>query len=107
MMMMQQGKQLAKTATRVARRRAASASAAYFSAQPAMSHSERAIALEEQYGAHNYHPLPVVLCEGKNTKVFDVEGREYYDVRSVIGAVAFLDKVVTGDEDVSLAGLHL
>lgn len=44
--------------------------------------TQRCINLEDQYGAHNYHPLPVVLAEGKGTKVFDVDGREYYDVRT-------------------------
>ena len=45
------------------------------------------IALEERYGAHNYHPLPVVLCEGKGVFVWDVEGKRYYDFLSAYSAV--------------------
>lgn len=37
--------------------------------------SEQAIALEDQYGAHNYHPLPVVLTKGEGVYVWDVEGK--------------------------------
>ena len=37
--------------------------------------SQEAIALEDQYGAHNYHPLPVVLCRGEGVFVWDVEGK--------------------------------
>ena len=54
---------------------------------PLVDESARLIALEDQYGAHNYHPLPVVLSEGKNTKVFDVDGKEYYDFLSAYSAV--------------------
>jgi ornithine--oxo-acid transaminase len=43
--------------------------------------------LEEEYGAHNYHPLPVVLSKGRNTKLWDVDGREYYDFLSGHAAV--------------------
>ena len=35
--------------------------------------------LEEKYGAHNYHPLPVVLTKGEGPFVWDVEGKRYYD----------------------------
>lgn len=45
------------------------------------------IDLEEQYGAHNYHPLPVVLARGKGVFVWDVEGRRYYDFLSAYSAV--------------------
>lgn len=45
------------------------------------------IDLEEQYGAHNYHPLPVVLARGKGVFVWDVEGRRYYDFLSSYSAV--------------------
>ena len=45
------------------------------------------IALEDRYGAHNYHPLPVVLSRGEGAKVWDVEGREYYDFLSAYSAV--------------------
>ena len=81
-MLMQQGRLLQNLA-QVARRRSASAAAAYFSAQPVLDETQRCIRLEDQYGAHNYQPLPVVLTQGRGTKVFDVEGREYYDVRTV------------------------
>ncbi len=43
--------------------------------------------LEEQYSAHNYHPLPVVLERGKGVFVWDVEGRRYYDFLSGYSAV--------------------
>jgi ornithine--oxo-acid transaminase len=43
--------------------------------------------LEDRYGAHNYHPLPVVLSRGLGTRVYDVEGREYYDFLSAYSAV--------------------
>ena len=37
------------------------------------------IELEANYGAHNYHPLPVVLAKGKGVRVWDVDGKEYFD----------------------------
>ena len=37
------------------------------------------IELETKYGAHNYHPLPVVLAKGKGVRVWDVDGKEYFD----------------------------
>ena len=40
---------------------------------------KEAINLENQYGAHNYHPLPVVLSRGEGVYVWDVEGNRYYD----------------------------
>jgi len=40
--------------------------------------SEKLMALEENYGAHNYHPLPVVLHKGKGIYVWDVEGKKYF-----------------------------
>src|SRR5688572_5937652 len=43
--------------------------------------------LEEQYGAHNYHPLPVVLERGEGVFVWDVEGDRYYDFLSGYSAV--------------------
>ncbi len=49
--------------------------------------SAEAIELEEKYGAHNYHPLPVVLAKGKGALVWDVEGKEYYDFLSAYSAV--------------------
>ncbi|WP_031425329.1 ornithine--oxo-acid transaminase [Flavimarina sp. Hel_I_48] len=49
--------------------------------------SEKAIALEDAHGAHNYHPLPVVLNKGKGVHVWDVEGKRYYDFLSAYSAV--------------------
>lgn len=49
--------------------------------------SQQAILLEDQYGAHNYHPLPVVLCKGEGVMVWDVEGKRYYDFLSAYSAV--------------------
>ncbi len=49
--------------------------------------SAQAIALENQYGAHNYHPLPVVLSKGEGVYVWDVEGKRYYDFLSAYSAV--------------------
>ena len=45
------------------------------------------IELEDKYGAHNYHPLPVVLERGKGIYVWDVEGKRYYDFLSAYSAV--------------------
>ena len=45
------------------------------------------IALEERYGAHNYHPLPVVLEKGKGIYVWDVDGKRYFDFLSAYSAV--------------------
>ena len=49
--------------------------------------SQEAIALEDKYGAHNYHPLPVVLSRGKGVFLWDVEGKRYYDFLSAYSAV--------------------
>lgn len=49
--------------------------------------SHEAILLEEKYGAHNYHPLPVVLTRGEGVFVWDVEGRRYFDFLSAYSAV--------------------
>src|SRR5438132_826832 len=43
--------------------------------------------LEEQYGAHNYHPIPVVLEKGRGVFVWDVEGKRYYDFLSGYSAL--------------------
>lgn len=51
------------------------------------STSQKFIALEERYGAHNYHPLPVVLEKGKGVFVYDVDGKKYYDFLSAYSAV--------------------
>ncbi len=45
------------------------------------------MALEDKHGAHNYHPLPVVLAKGEGVYVWDVEGRQYYDFLSAYSAV--------------------
>lgn len=79
--MMKQGLKKLTQRQGVLLRRSGVAAVRAFSAQATVDESARCIALEDQYGAHNYHPLPVVLREGKNTKVLDVEGHKYYDVR--------------------------
>ena len=45
------------------------------------------IALEEKYGAHNYHPLPVVIERGEGVYLYDVEGKQYFDFLSGYSAV--------------------
>ena len=49
--------------------------------------AQQIIALEEKYGAHNYHPLPVVLAKGKGVHVWDVDGKQYLDFLSSYSAV--------------------
>ncbi|MEA3496985.1 MAG: ornithine--oxo-acid transaminase [Bacteroidota bacterium] len=49
--------------------------------------SKQAMDLENKYGAHNYHPLPVVLEKGDGVYVWDVEGKKYYDFLSAYSAV--------------------
>lgn len=49
--------------------------------------SKLAMELEDKYGAHNYHPLPVVLSKGEGARVWDAEGKEYYDFLSAYSAV--------------------
>ncbi len=49
--------------------------------------SQDLMQLENKYGAHNYHPLPVVLAKGQGAKVWDVEGKEYFDFLSAYSAV--------------------
>ncbi|MFT6873696.1 MAG: ornithine--oxo-acid transaminase, partial [Roseivirga sp.] len=49
--------------------------------------SQDAIALENQHGAHNYHPLPVVLARGEGVYLWDVEGKKYFDFLSAYSAV--------------------
>ncbi len=51
------------------------------------SQTDYFIDLENEYGAHNYHPLPVVLKEGKGVFVWDVDGKKYYDFLSAYSAV--------------------
>ena len=52
-----------------------------------MKSPEEYIALEDKYGAHNYHPLPVVLAKGEGVFVWDVEDKKYYDFLSSYSAV--------------------
>lgn len=52
-----------------------------------VSSSQEAMQLEDQYGAHNYHPLPVVLERGEGVFLFDVEGKQYFDFLSAYSAV--------------------
>ncbi len=49
--------------------------------------SQKAIELEDRYGAHNYHPLPVVIDRGEGVFVWDLEGKRYYDFLSAYSAV--------------------
>ncbi len=49
--------------------------------------SSEAIELEDKYGAHNYHPLPVVLAKGEGVFLWDVEGKKYFDFLSAYSAV--------------------
>lgn len=49
--------------------------------------AQRYIAQEEQYGAHNYHPMPVVLSRGQGIYVWDVDGKRYFDFLSAYSAV--------------------
>ena len=49
--------------------------------------TQQAIELEDKHGAHNYHPLPVVLERGEGVFVWDVEGKRYYDFLSAYSAV--------------------
>ena len=57
------------------------------SVQSTASQTNYFIDLENKYSAHNYHPLPVVLKEGKGVFVWDVEGKKYYDFLSAYSAV--------------------
>lgn len=49
--------------------------------------AQEAIGLEDKYGAHNYHPLPVVLERGEGVYLYDVDGKRYYDFLSAYSAV--------------------
>jgi len=52
-----------------------------------MTKSQEFIEMEHKYGAHNYHPLPVVLSKGEGAFVWDVEGKKYFDFLSAYSAV--------------------
>jgi len=49
--------------------------------------TKASIALEDKYGAHNYHPLPVVLSKGEGVYLWDVDGKRYFDFLSAYSAV--------------------
>ena len=51
------------------------------------ANTQHFLALEERYGAHNYHPIPVVLDRGEGVFLFDVDGKRYYDFLSGYSAV--------------------
>lgn len=53
----------------------------------ARTESQRLMALEDRYGAHNYHPLPVVLSRGEGPFLWDVDGKRYFDFLSAYSAV--------------------
>ena len=53
----------------------------------AINSSQEAISLEDKFGAHNYHPLPVVLSKGEGVFLWDVEGKRYFDFLSAYSAV--------------------
>ena len=52
-----------------------------------MKKSNYYIDLESKFGAHNYHPLPVVLAKGNGVYLWDVEGNKYFDFLSAYSAV--------------------
>ena len=52
-----------------------------------MNNTDYHIELEENYGAHNYHPIPVVLCRGEGVFLWDVEEKKYFDFLSAYSAV--------------------
>jgi len=54
---------------------------------PATSRAEELMQLEDQYGAHNYHPLPVVLSRGQGAYLWDVADKQYFDFLSAYSAV--------------------
>lgn len=54
---------------------------------PVSALTEQYIAREDRYGAHNYHPLPVVLERGEGVYVWDVDGKKYFDFLSAYSAV--------------------
>ncbi|HXT21042.1 MAG TPA: aminotransferase class III-fold pyridoxal phosphate-dependent enzyme, partial [Thermoanaerobaculia bacterium] len=55
--------------------------------QQIASRAEDCIALEERYGAHNYHPLPVVIARAEGCWVWDTEGKKYMDFLAAYSAV--------------------
>ena len=55
--------------------------------ETAISRAEYLMELEERYGAHNYHPIPVVLEKGRGVHLWDINGKVYYDFLSAYSAV--------------------
>ena len=55
--------------------------------QSQSANAQTYIDLEDRYGAHNYHPLPVVLEKGEGVYVWDVDGKKYFDFLSAYSAV--------------------
>lgn len=55
--------------------------------QEVKTRSQELIEMEDKYGAHNYHPIPVVLSRGEGVYVWDVEGKRYFDFLSAYSAV--------------------
>lgn len=77
-----------RTAIQTSRRLLSHQSRSFSSPSPSLSSlSQSYIDLEDKYGAHNYHPLPVVLAKGRGTKVWDVDDNEYFDFLSAYSAV--------------------
>ena len=71
--------------------------------------SKEAIDLEYNFGAHNYHPLPVVLKKGLGVFLWDIEGKKYYDFLSAYSAVnqghchqKIIDALVSQANDLTL-----
>ena len=52
-----------------------------------LTNTQQFIDVEERFGAHNYHPLPVVLSRGEGVHLWDVEGKQYFDFLSAYSAV--------------------
>ncbi|HJV61345.1 MAG TPA: ornithine--oxo-acid transaminase [Albitalea sp.] len=65
------------------------ARAAALQARAAQVAATNAIDLEQRFGAHNYHPLPVVLSRGEGVHLYDQQGRRYLDMMSAYSAVSF------------------
>ena len=59
----------------------------FFGGRDQMNPTELVINLEDEFGAHNYHPLPVVLSKGEGVYLWDVAGSQYYDFLSAYSAV--------------------
>ena len=73
--------------TAAARRRLLSSTSAAAGGSTSSSRADELMHLEDTHGAHNYHPLPVVLSKGKGVHVWDVDGQRYLDFLSAYSAV--------------------